>query len=216
MLLRDPLLRTVVDRRAVSGGGIGRALRPGSILGGMSGTEPQDVRRLSRLFLPSLPLLVFAVDFLLLLVSYLLLSLITPNVLGEVPARPALFAASIALAKLPITFFYILAVSRHDWTAMVTKGELLPPPVRKGRRRIVARVRDYGMEVAAWVAAALIVLNYVIDPGKVQVWKLAAVTAAVPFLLPLAVKGLVWLIRRWWRSRPSYRPRHAAPSSTSD
>jgi hypothetical protein len=96
---------------------------------------------MGRLFLLSLPLLVFTVDFLLLLASYLLLSLITPNVLGEVATRPALFAGSIALAKLPITMVYILAVSRPAWTALVTKGEFFSPPVRNGVRRALTRVR---------------------------------------------------------------------------
>jgi hypothetical protein len=192
------------------------ALRPRSILGGVSEVEPQDVRRLSRLFLLALPLLVFALDFLALLVTYLLLSLITPTVLGKVATHPALYATSIALAKLPITLIYMTAVSWHAWTAIVTRGEFLPPPVPKGGRRTLAKVRDYGMEAAASAAAALIILNYVIDPGEAHHWQLATVTAVVPLLLPLPLKGVAWLIRRWWRSRPATDHSTRAPSTTPD
>ncbi|MFI6163879.1 hypothetical protein ACIA59_28505 [Micromonospora haikouensis] len=182
----------------------------------MSGMEPQDVRRLGRIFLLSLPLLVFAVDFLLALLSRLLLSMSVPEVLGEVATGPAGLAASIALVKLPITVAYTLAVSRPGWTALVTRGELPPPPIRKGRRLSVARMRDHGMEAVAWLTATLIVLHHVVDPGEAQVWRLALIAAVVPSLLWFSTAGLVWLTRHWWRHRPSYRPRHTAASSTFD
>jgi hypothetical protein len=174
---------------------------------------PRDVRWLGWLFLLSLPLLVFGVDFPLLLLSYLLLSLVTPDLLGEVATRPALFAASIALAKLPIALVYMLAVSWRPWTAAVTRGDLLPVRAREGWRRVAVQARDYGMEVATSVAAALVVLEHVIDAGAVRVWPIAILSAVTPFLLALPVKGLVWLTRRWWKSRPSHRPRHPEPST---
>jgi len=174
---------------------------------------PRDGRRLGWLFLLSLPLLVFCLDFPLLLLSYLLLSLVTPDLLGEVAARPALFAASIALAKLPITLVYTLAVSWRAWTAAVTRGEFLSVREREGWRRVAVQARDYGMEVATSVAAALVVLEHLIDAGGVRVWPIAVLSAVTPFLLALPVKGLVWLIRRWWKSRPRHRPQHAGPST---
>lgn len=208
-----PVLSTIAIRLR---GGVRGLLWTGPILGGMSGMEPQDVRRLSRLFLLAFPVLVFAVDFLAVLVSFVLLSLIMPNVLGKVAKHPGLYAVMIALTNLPLQLIYMTAVSWRGWVALVTRGEFLDPPAPKGWRRFHIRVRDYAAQAAAATTAALIVLNYLMDPGEVHLWLLATLTAVVPILLPLPLKGLVWLIRRWWRSRPSYRPRHAVPSAAAD
>lgn len=185
---------------------------PAPTMSGMSEMNPREARRLSRLFLVGLPLFVFAIDFVHLLVTYLVLASIAPNVPGEVAVSPAVFAAWIALVKLPMTLACIVVVAGRALKAMVTTGDVPDPPVRKGWRRILVRVRDEATEVVVTVAGALIVFDHVADPGDAQVWQLVAVTAVGPFLLPKSVAGLFWLLRWWWQRRPSYRPRHARPN----
>ncbi|MEV5767071.1 hypothetical protein AB0L34_21255 [Micromonospora sp. NPDC052213] len=177
----------------------------------MTEMSPHVVRRSGRLFMLVLPLFGFAVDFVLLLVSYLMLVAIAPDVLGEVAVSPARFAAWIALVRLPMTLAYTLTFSRHGWMAMVTTGEVPDPPVQKGWRLALVRVRNWGAEVAWWVIAALIVFGYVADPGEAHVWQLVAVTAVGPFLLPESVKRLFQLLRWWWRRRHPSHARHAKP-----
>ncbi|MFU8873061.1 hypothetical protein [Micromonospora sp. SL4-19] len=113
----------------------------------MTEMSPRKVRRLGRLLMLGLPLFGFALDFVLLLVTYLVLASIAPSVLGEVAASPARFAAWIALVKLPMTLAYTLAVSWRGLMAVVTTGEVPDPPVRKGWRR---RVRDWGQTSPGW------------------------------------------------------------------
>ncbi|WP_326563500.1 hypothetical protein [Micromonospora peucetia] len=177
----------------------------------MAEMSPRKVRRLGRLFMLGFPLFELVFDFVLLLVTYLVLASIVPNVLGEVAVSPARFAAWIALVRLPMTLAYTLAVSWRGWMALVTRGEVLDPPVRKGWRRALVRVRDWGADAAWSVMAALIVFDHVADPGDARVWQLVAATAVGPFLLPKSVRGLFWLLRWWWRRRRIYRARHARP-----
>ncbi|MFG3698810.1 hypothetical protein ACGF5C_12955 [Micromonospora sp. NPDC047620] len=178
----------------------------------MAEMSPRVVRRLGRLFMLGLPPFGFAVDFVLLLVTYLMLASIAPNVLGEVVVSPARFAAWIALVRLPMTLAYTLTVSRRGWMAMVTTGEVPDPPVQKGWRLTLVRVRDWGAELAWWMMAALIVFDHVADPGGEHVWQLVAVTAVGPFLLPESVKRLFQLLRWWWRRRHTSHGRHAKPA----
>jgi hypothetical protein len=173
------------------------SLLPALTIGGMSEMNPGERGRWGWLFVLVLPLLVFATDFVLFLVTYLLLASVAPNVLGAVAVSPAVFATWIALVKLPMTLAYIGAVSGRGLKAIMITGRPPDPPVRKGRRRILVRVRDEAAEVVVTVAGALIVFEHVADPGDAQVWQLVAVTATGPFLLPKSVAGLSRLLR-WW------------------
>ncbi|MEO3780414.1 hypothetical protein ABGB16_27085 [Micromonospora sp. B11E3] len=177
----------------------------------MAEMSPHVARRLGRVFMLGFPLLGFAFDFVLILVTYLVLASAASNVLGEVAASPARFAAWVALVRLPMTLAYTLAVSWRRWMALVARGEVPDSPVRKGWRRTLATVRDRGAEAAWWVMAALIVFNRVAHPGDAQVWQLVAVTAVGPLLLPASVRGLFRLLRWWWRRRRRDPARHATP-----
>ncbi|MFG3685514.1 hypothetical protein [Micromonospora sp. NPDC047740] len=177
----------------------------------MAEMSPRKVRLLGWLLMLGLPLYGFALDFVLLLLTYVVLASIAPSVLGEVAASPARFAAWIVLVRLPMMLAYALAVGWRGWMALVIRGEFPDPPVRKGWRRALVKVRDWGADAAWSVMAALIVFDHVADPGDAQVWQLVAVTAAGPFLLPESVKGLFWLLRWWWRRRHTSHARHGRP-----
>lgn len=174
----------------------------------MTEMSPREVRRVGRLIVLVLPLYLFAVEFALLLVTYLVLARIAGSALGEVAVSPARFAGWIALVRLPMTLVYWLVVSRHGWMAMVTTGEVPDPPALTGWRRTLVRVRDWGAGVGWSVLAALIVFNFVADPGDVQLWQLIAVTAVGPVLLWGSLTGLFRLLRWWWRRE---RGHHASP-----
>ncbi|WP_241825493.1 hypothetical protein [Micromonospora sp. CB01531] len=177
----------------------------------MAEMSPRKVRRLGWLFMLGLPLFGCAVDFVLLLVTYVVLASIAPSVLGEVAASPARFAAWIALVRLPMMLAYTLAGSWRGLMALVTRGEVPDPPVQKGWRRTLVKVRGWVADAAWSVMAALIVFDHVADPGDAHVWQLVVVTAVGPFLLPESVKGLFWLLRWWWRRRRTYHARHGRP-----
>ncbi|WP_210774222.1 hypothetical protein [Micromonospora sp. U56] len=152
-----------------------------------------------------------AIDFVLLFVTYRVAARIAPDVLGEVAERPAAFAAWVAVVRLPMTLAYLVAASgRPLWTIMKT-GEFPDRPERQGWRQFLTSVRDQGAELVATALAALIVFDRVADPGVDPVWPLVVVTVAGPWLLPMPVTVLIWLLRRWWRNQPDLRPRHAAP-----
>ncbi|WP_231931661.1 hypothetical protein [Micromonospora echinospora] len=176
----------------------------------MAGMSPRTVRRLGRLLMLGLPLFVFALDFVLLLVTYLVLAPIVPNRLGEVAVSPARFAAWISLVKVPMALAYTLVLGWRGVMALTT-GEVPDPPVQKGWRRTLVKVRDWAADAAWSVMAALIVFDHVADPGNAHVWQLVAVTAVGPFLLPKSVKGLFWSLRWWWRRRHTYHARHTRP-----
>ncbi|MEU6077036.1 hypothetical protein [Micromonospora sp. NPDC047074] len=177
----------------------------------MAELSPRTIRQLGRLFMLLFPLFALAFDFVLILVTYLLLASVVPNVLGEVAVSPARFAAWIALVRLPMTLAHTLVVSWRAWKALVTTGEVPDPPVRKGWRRILVEVRDRVANAAWSVLAALLVFDHVADPGNAHVCQLVAVTAVGPFLLLQSVTGLFWPLRWWWRRRHRYRARHANP-----
>jgi hypothetical protein len=155
-----------------------------------------------------LPLVLFALDFVFLLVTYLVLASIVPGMLGEVAVSPARFALWIALVRTPMSLAHMVVASWRRWMAVVTGGEVPDPPVRKGWRRALTNVRDWGTHAAWWVLAALIVFGYVADPGDAHVWLLVAVTALGPFLLPRSLAGSVRLLRWWWRRRRTQRTAH--------
>ncbi|MFI6823662.1 hypothetical protein ACIBJE_22380 [Micromonospora sp. NPDC050187] len=177
----------------------------------MAEMSPRKVRRLGRLLMLGLPLFVLALDFVLLLVTYLVLAPIVPNVLGEVAVSPARFAGWISLVKVPMTLAYTLAVGWRGLMALVTTGEVPDPPVRKGWRRTLVKVRDWVADAVWSVMAALIVFDHVADPSNAHIWQLVAVTAVGPFLLSKSVKGLFWPLRWWWRRRHTHHARHAKP-----
>jgi hypothetical protein len=168
---------------------------------GVAVMSPLLVRQMGRSLMISAPLIVFAFDFVSLLVTYLVLTPIAPAVLGDVAGSPARFAAWITLVKLPMMLAHLLAGSWRTWTAMMTRGEAPDPPVRTGRRHTLAKVLHLGADVAWSVIAALIVFTRVADPGDAHLWLLVAVTAVGPFLVPRAVSGPVRLLRWWWRRR---------------
>jgi hypothetical protein len=167
----------------------------------MADKSPRMNGRLGPPLLVGLALFVFTLDFVILLVTYLVLGSIAPGLLGEVAVSPARFAAWLALVKLPIALAHMLAVSWRGWMAMATGNEPPDLPVRTGRRRTLARVGGWAAEAAGSVTAALIVFGYVADPGDARLWQLVAVTVIGPFLLPKSVTGLVWLLRRPWRRK---------------
>lgn len=148
-----------------------------------------------------IPLLVFALDFILLLITYLALAPIAPDVLGAVAVSPVRFAAWIALLQLPMALAHLLAVSWRGWVALLVGNEISDPPVRDGWRRALIGVRDWTAHAAWWVLAALIVFHQVADPGSAHLWLLVALTAAGPLLVPRSVSGSARLLRRWWRRR---------------
>ena len=158
-------------------------------------------RQMGRPLMIGVPLFVFALDFVVLLVTYLVLRPIAPDVLGDVAVSPARFAAWIALVQLPMTLAHMLAVTWRGWATLLIKDEVPDPPVREGRRRALLTVLD-GVGHIAWsVSAALIVFGYVADPGSTHLWQLVALTAAGAFLVPRSVSGSARLLRRWWRRR---------------
>ncbi|SCL29474.1 hypothetical protein GA0074692_2732 [Micromonospora pallida] len=53
--------------------------------------------------------------------------------------------------------------------------------------------------------------DLLVDLAPAHVWRLVAVTATGPFLLPKSVKGLFWPLRWWWRRRRMHHARHARP-----
>ncbi|MEU7907769.1 hypothetical protein [Actinoplanes sp. NPDC049118] len=181
----------------------------------MSEMTPDQFRRLSRLALLGLPLVVFAFDFVLLLVTYQALASIVPSLLGEVAAHPARFAAWVTLAQAPISIAAMLISSPRVRTALRGKGETSDPPAPPapvGRRRILVSARDRAANVAGWAIAALIVFGWLTDPGVAPVWPLVALTAAGPLLLTTSVTTMLWPLRRWRRNRLRNRPPHAEPS----
>lgn len=90
----------------------------------------------------------------------------------------------------------------------LNKGEALDLPARKGWRRGLVFVRDWGAGAVGFVVAALIVFGHLADPGDAWVWHLVVVTAVGPLLLSAFGKGFSWLLRWWWRRRRSYQARH--------
>jgi hypothetical protein len=163
--------------------------------------SPLMARQMGRPLMIGVPLFVFALDFVFLLVTYLVLTPIAPDMLGDVAVSPARFAAWITLVKLPMTLAHILAGSWRSWMAMMTRGEAPDPPVPHGWRHTLLRVLHRGADAAWTVIAALIVFNHVADPGDAHVWLLVVVTAAGPLLVPRSVSGPVQLLRWWWRRR---------------
>ncbi len=172
-------------------------------------TDPAQNRRLSRWLLLLGPAIVFVFDLVLLLVTYLLVARIAPGVLGETAMSPAVLAVLVVAVKTPMTVAYQFLTSYRLWTAAVVRGEFPEAPVPKGRRRMLVAVRDWAAEVVGWVAAVLIVVEFVAGAGDAPVGPLAAVTAAGPLLLPWLPRGLFRLARWGWRRRPGHRARHA-------
>jgi hypothetical protein len=172
----------------------------------MIGMVERSTRTTGRLRLPlllGLPVFVFALDFVSLLATYLVLARIAPGPMGEVAVSPARFAAWIALVQLPMALAHLLAVSWRGWLA---RGEVHDPP-----RRALVRARDWVLHATWAVVAALIVFGSVADPGDAHLGWLVAVTAVVPLLLPRAVSGSARLLRWWWRRR--HPPRETAATS---
>jgi hypothetical protein len=154
--------------------------------------SPRMARRLSPPLMLVLPVVLFALDFVFLLVTYLVLASIVPGMLGEVAVSPARFAAWIALVQTPMSLAHMVVASWRRWMAMVSGGEVPDPPVRRGWRRVLA----WGTHAAWLVLAALIVFGRVADPGDAHVGLLVAVTALGPLLLPRFLAGSVRLLRR--------------------
>lgn len=157
---------------------------------GMVEPDPVMIRKWRRPLLAGLPVLTLVLDFVFLLVTYLVLTAVTPDLLGAVADDPARFAAWNALLRLPLTVVQVLVGWRRD------------PPERYG-------VMQWVVEVAWSVIAALIVFTRVADPGDANLWLLVAVTAAGPFLVPRVVAAPFRLLRRWRRHSPA-----AAPGAT--
>ena len=170
---------------------------------GMVETSTRTTGRLGLPLLLGLPVFLFALDFVSLLATYLVLARIAPDLMGEVADSPARFAAWIALVQLPMALAHLLAVS---WRGRPARDEVPDPP-----RRALVRARDWGSHAAWAVAAALIVFGYVADPGDAHLGWLVAVAAVVPLLLPRAVSGSARLLRWWWRHR--HPPRETAATS---
>ena len=160
-------------------------------MSGMVDPDPVLVRKWRRPLLAGVPVLMVVLDFVFLLVTYLVLTAVTPDLLGAVADDPARFAAWNALLRLPPIVVQVLLGWRRE------------PPERIGMVQWV-------VEVAWWVTAALIVFTRVADPGDANLWLLVAVTAAGPFLVPRAAAAPFRLLRRWLR-RHSPAP---APGST--
>jgi hypothetical protein len=152
--------------------------------------------RTAKLISASVVPFLMAAEFVLLLVTYLLVASIAPGVLGEVAGSPARFAAWITLVRTPMLVAHMAAVSGRRWWVAVTTGEVPESAEPEGRRRILATVRDWTADIAWSVIAALIVFERLADPGNAPRWQLVAVTAAGPFLLP----KLFWPLG-WWRRR---------------
>lgn len=167
----------------------------------MIGVAELSGKRAGLILVLGVSLFGLALDFVLLVVTYLVLASSAPDVLGEVALSPARFAAWIALVKLPMALAHMVAVSWRGWMALVTTGDVPDPPARTGPRRTLERARDSGADAAWSVIAALIVFHHVADPGTAHFWRLIAVTALGPFLLPKIVEGLFRLLRGWWRRR---------------
>jgi len=188
-----------------------RSLPAAPTMNGMSETDPGRAKLGIRLFVLGLPLLAFVFEFAWLLITFLVLAWIAPDPLGEVAVRPAMFAALIALVKLPMTLAHWATVSGRFFTIALITGEVPTPPVRAGWRRVFVKARDHAADLLAAVAAALIVISRMADPGEVRVWQLVAIIVLGPLLLAKLAAAPFRLLRWRWRTRPSYQPRHTRP-----
>ena len=156
----------------------------------------------------SLPPLFFVLAFVQLYLTFVVTRSIAPDVLGDVAARPAAFAALIALASTPLQFAHTVAILGPALKALLTGAEPPPPPERRRLRRHVGR----SMSKLLDVGAAVIVFAGIADPGRADAAALLAVIVVGPIALARSLKGL-GALRRWgWRrfTKRGYRPRHAA------
>jgi hypothetical protein len=172
---------------------------------GMVEMSPAAARQLGLLMPPGLVLIGWVFDFVSLVITYQVVAAIAPDVLGDVAGSPARFAALVALVTLPLTVACLLATGWRTWVALIVRGEVLEPPVHTGWRRVLVAGCRGAAALTCSVLAALIVFQYVADPGVGRIWPLVAVTVAGPFLLPRSVSGAFRLLRRWRhrRSRPA-------------
>jgi hypothetical protein len=178
-------------------------------MGGMTDADRRLDQRPTRWYLLGPPLVIFVAGFVHLYVTYLVTRFLAPDLLGEVAARPAAFAALITLVALPMHVALWLA-----FTWEVVKGVLAgaepPAPAARTRWR---RVGEYLVNVLPDVAAALIVFEAIADLSAAPWAPLLAITVLGPIVLVWSHRGLGTLSRwgwRHWRNR-GHHSRHTAP-----
>ncbi|GAA0473623.1 hypothetical protein Ade02nite_73920 [Paractinoplanes deccanensis] len=154
-------------------------------------------RRAGIWLLLSSPVIAFVAAFVTLYVTFLVTRSVAPEVLGEVGHRPAVFAALIAVVALPMSLALMWAFTRSAFTAFLNGDEVPDPPVRTGWRR----AGFYLVGLLPDVAAALIVLLVLADPGAGSPALLLAVTILGPVALYWSCAGVGALGRRVWRRR---------------
>ena len=154
------------------------------------------------------PLLLRPTAFLQLYLTYLVTRSVAPDVLGDVAARPAAFAALIGLVATPVQIALAVAYGGRALMAALTGGEPPPPSAHRRWRRFSSEL----LTVMLDLGAALIVFAFIADPGDTRTGPLLAVTVLGPIAQVWLLKGL-GALRRWgWRrfTKRGYQPRHAA------
>jgi hypothetical protein len=178
-------------------------------MGGMAdadgGLDPRHARR----FLLAIPLVIFIAGFVHLYVTYLVTRFLAPDLLGEVAARPAAFAALITLVGLPMHLAAWLAFTRKVVKGVLTGIELPAPPVRTRWRQL----GEYLVGMLPDIAAALIVFEVIADPNATPRTPLLTITILGPIVLVWSRSGVAALSRRGWRrwKNRGHQPRHMAP-----
>jgi hypothetical protein len=178
-------------------------------MGGMTDADRRLDQRPTRWYLLGPPLVIFVAGFVHLYVTYLVTRFLAPDLLGEVAARPAAFAALITLVALPMHVALWLAFTWEVVKGVLTGAEPPPPPVRTGWRQL----GEYLVGVLPDIAAASIVFEAVADLNLASWTPLLAITVLGPIVLVWSRGGVTALSRRGWRHWTSrgHQPRDTAP-----
>jgi hypothetical protein len=178
-------------------------------MGGMADADRGLDPRHARWFLLGIPLVIFVAGFVHLYVTYLVTRFLAPDLLSEVAARPAAFAALITLVALPMHVAVWLAFTREVVKGVLAGAEPLAPPVRTRWRQL----GEYLVGVLPDIAAALIVFEAIADPSATPWTPLLAITVLGPIVLVWSRRGVASLSRRGWRrwKNRGHQPRHTAP-----
>jgi hypothetical protein len=164
-------------------------------MGGMTDADQRLNQRPTRWFLLGPPLVIFVAGFVHLYVTYLVTCLLAPDLLGEVAARPAAFAAFITLVALPMHVVLWLAFTWEVIKGVLTGAEPPPPPVRTRWRQLA----EYLVGVLPDVAAASIVFEAIAGLRAAPWTPLLAITVLGPIVLVWLRRGVTALSRRGWR-----------------
>jgi hypothetical protein len=176
---------------------------------GVTDVDRRPDSQLVRWIIIGSPPAMFAIEFVYLYVTYLVTRSLAPDLLGEVVARPAAFAALIALVALPMHIALAVAFVGKALKEVLTGAEPPAAPVRTGWHRLGANL----VSELPNVAAALIVLGVFADLSAAPWAPLLAITILGPIALSWSLRGLGALSRwgrRHWANR-GYQPQHMAP-----